>query len=434
MEKINRTVVRNERYTKSGIAIRERHNERKNECYSNPDVLLEYSGNNVVFKRCEAETYACQFDRMVEGGIISTRGLKAEAYVFDELVFDVNTEYFEQHGGYEYAKDFYAEAYKLAMEIVGGEQYVVSAVMHADERNREASERLGKDVFHYHLHVVYIPVVEKQIKWSKRCKDPALIGTVKETIVQVSHSKKWPMMPKVDADGKVVLKKNGSPQLISSYSLLQTKFYEHMKSAGFEDFERGIEGSTAEHLNVLDYKIQQDTKAVQGLEQQLLNLNAQVKETTGKRDSLQRQAAQVESDIEEISAIRSQVEEIESRTKTKGLLQKKIELSLEDFQTLKMMALDAAKLQSENRGMWFQMDQIKKAKQELQWECKRLREQLFEVKEQAGDYLRILHWAPELTLKMMEELNKALERQMKDKENESPKKYHGKKRENEQIR
>ena len=50
--------------------------------------------------------------------------------------------------------------------------------MHADERNREASDRLGRNVFHYHLHVVYLPVVEKQIRWSKRCKDPALRGTV----------------------------------------------------------------------------------------------------------------------------------------------------------------------------------------------------------------------------------------------------------------
>ena len=87
-------------------------------------------------------------------------------------MFDVNTDYFETHGGYEYAKQFYAEVYELAKKIAGGEQYIISAVMHADERNREASDRLGRDVFHYHLHVVYLPVVEKQIRWSKRCKDP----------------------------------------------------------------------------------------------------------------------------------------------------------------------------------------------------------------------------------------------------------------------
>ncbi len=107
--------MRNERYRKNAISVRERHNERKNEVYSNPDVLLEYSRNNVTFKPCEVATYAQQFDRMVEEGVISTRGLKPDAYVFDELVFDVNTDYFESHGGYEYAVR--QDAYKLDQRI-----------------------------------------------------------------------------------------------------------------------------------------------------------------------------------------------------------------------------------------------------------------------------------------------------------------------------
>ena len=51
------------------------------------------------------------------------------------------------------------------------------------------TEALGREVYHYHLHVVYVSVVEKQILWSKRCKDKALVGTVKETVMQVSRSK-----------------------------------------------------------------------------------------------------------------------------------------------------------------------------------------------------------------------------------------------------
>lgn len=270
--------MRNERYRKNAISVRERHNERKNEVYSNPDVLLEYSRNNVTFKPCEAATYAQQFDRMVEEGVVSTRGLKPDAYVFDELVFDVNTDYFESHGGYEYAKQFYAEVYELAKEIAGGEQYIISAVMHADERNREASDRLGRNVFHYHLHVVYLPVVEKQIRWSKRCKDPALRGTVRETIMQVSHSKKWPMVPMTDEQGQPVLKKNGKPRLVSSYSLLQTQFFEHMRQAGFTDFERGVQGSDAEHLEVLEYKVQKDRQTVAELSDQTKQLQGQRKE------------------------------------------------------------------------------------------------------------------------------------------------------------
>ena len=33
------------------------------------------------------------------------------------------------------------------------------------------AEALGREVYHYHLHVVYVPVVEKQILWSKRSSE-----------------------------------------------------------------------------------------------------------------------------------------------------------------------------------------------------------------------------------------------------------------------
>lgn len=62
--------MRNERYRKNAISVRERHNERKNEVYSNPDVLLEYSHNNVTFKACEAATYV-----MIKGMLIAAQQL-----------------------------------------------------------------------------------------------------------------------------------------------------------------------------------------------------------------------------------------------------------------------------------------------------------------------------------------------------------------------
>ena len=176
MAKTDRCIVRNEAYQKKSISIRERHNERKNQGYSNPDIVKDRAHLNVHFKTC-AGSYAETFDSMVESGAISLRGLKEDAKVFDEFVFDVNTAYFENHGGYEYAKEFFAEAYRLAVKEASGEQYILLAVLHADERNRALSENMGRDVFHYHLHVVYVPVVDKEIKWTKRCKDPALVGT-----------------------------------------------------------------------------------------------------------------------------------------------------------------------------------------------------------------------------------------------------------------
>ena len=190
------------------------------------------------------------FEQLKADGIISTRGLKDDAKTYGELIFDVNSAYFYNHGGYEFAKQFFADAYKAAVEIVGGEQYILSAVMHADERNRAMSEALGEDVFHYHLHVVYIPVVEKQILWSKRCKDKALVGTVKETIMQISSSRKWISKPTLDEDGNPVLNSKGKPILRKSYSVLQDDYFNAMRAAGYTDVERGERGSTEEHLTV----------------------------------------------------------------------------------------------------------------------------------------------------------------------------------------
>ena len=190
----HKSVVRNEGYTRAAVSHIERHNERKNENYSNIDVVLSESHNNIHFKSCEATSYLAAFDKMIKDGEISTRGLKLnnegikpESSIVAEMVFDVNTEYFEtqyeSHGytsGYDFARDFYAEAYNMAVKEVGDEKYILSAVMHADERNKGLSDKLGYDVYHYHLHVAYIPVVQKEIKWTKKCKDKSLVGKVKE--------------------------------------------------------------------------------------------------------------------------------------------------------------------------------------------------------------------------------------------------------------
>lgn len=247
-----------EKITAEGVQKNERHNERKNESYANLNVDTKRIVFNIHFKDTGALTYNEYFQKLIDEGQISTRGQKAGATIFNELVIDVNTRYFEHRGGYEYAKQFYKEAYRFACEIYG-ENNIVSAVMHADELNKAVSEELGKPVYHYHLHIVAIPTVRKEILWSKRCKDDALRGTVKEVINQVSHSKKWKnTVPLLDKNGQQVTDKYGKPVFRKSYSVLQDKLFEHMANAGLTGFERGEIGSTTENLSSLDYQIQKD--------------------------------------------------------------------------------------------------------------------------------------------------------------------------------
>ncbi len=257
--KQNYSVARVVTHNRDDIGKFERHIERKNDNYANMNVDLSQSHRNIQFKICDC-TYNDKLNEMVERKQISLRGLKADAKVYDEMIFDVNTEYFESHGGYEFARKFYEQAFHFAEKEMGSE-YILSAVMHADEINLAASDKYGYPVYHYHLHIVALPVVQKEIKWSKRCKDKALVETVKEVVNQVSHSKKWKSEQIVDEKGNKIL--------VPSYSLLQDKFFEYMQDAGFDDFVRGEKGSTRENLSVLQYQISKDEERLKDIQKKI---------------------------------------------------------------------------------------------------------------------------------------------------------------------
>ena len=297
---IHRTSARNAKLADADVSKTQGHNEREKESYSNQDIVPERTPMNVHFK-IPAAGYTEMFDQMVADGTISTRGLKADAEKFGELIFDVNSAYFYNNGGYDFAKQFYAEAYKSAIEIVGGEQYILSAVMHADERNRAMSEALGQDVYHYHLHVVYIPVVEKEIRWSKRCKDESLRGTVKERIMQVSMSKKWDSKPALDEHGQELRSKSGKPVLKKSYSVLQDDFFIHMRTAGYTDIERGERGSSEEHLTVTQFKVEREQERLADLTEQTQQKEAEAAALDKKIEKTRQKKVDIES-IDKIEA------------------------------------------------------------------------------------------------------------------------------------
>lgn len=297
---VDRISARNVNLSGTKIGNAQRHNEREKESYTNPDIVQERSVFNIHFKT-PTEDYEKTFAQMEADKVISTRGLKDDANLYGELIFDVNSAYFHNHGGYEFAKQFYADAYRAAVEIVGGEQYILSAVMHADERNRAMSEALGKDVFHYHMHVVYIPVVEKQILWSKRCKDPSLVGTVKETIMQVSSSKKWLSKPALDDAGNPILQQNGKPVLRKSYSVLQDDLFNLMRAAGYNDVERGKRGSSEEHLTVTQFKVEQEQRRLKELDMAKTEAQAEIVHLQEEKADTQNETNEAKARLDDLA-------------------------------------------------------------------------------------------------------------------------------------
>ena len=137
-----------------------------------------------------------------------------------------------------------------------------------------------------------IPTVRKEIRWSKRCKDEALRGTVKEVINQVSHSKKWESkVPELDENGQVVRNEKGKTVFRKSYSVLQDKLFEHLTAAGFTGFERGELGSTAENLKSLDFQIEKDKERLAQTEQKVNKAKKELAEIRGEVRTKQKVAA-----------------------------------------------------------------------------------------------------------------------------------------------
>ena len=77
---IHRTTARNARMKDADIDNAQQHNEREKESYVNQDIVPERTRLNIHFKKPTAG-YAEIFEQMKEDGIISTRGLKEDAFL-----------------------------------------------------------------------------------------------------------------------------------------------------------------------------------------------------------------------------------------------------------------------------------------------------------------------------------------------------------------
>ena len=76
---IDRINARNMRLTETKIGNTQQHNEREKDSYVNQDIVLERTPLNVHFKTPSAG-YREIFAQMEADGVISTRGIKEDAF------------------------------------------------------------------------------------------------------------------------------------------------------------------------------------------------------------------------------------------------------------------------------------------------------------------------------------------------------------------
>ena len=247
----------------------------------------------------------------------------------------------------------------------------------------------------YHLHVVYVPVVEKQILWSKRCKDKALVGTVKETVMQVSRSKKWASKPLLDDAGKPVLQKNGKPVLKKSYSVLQDDFFNYMRNAGYTDVERGERGSTEEHLTVTQFKVQREQERLDSLTFQIDQKEQSLAQTNAVLSKKERELAAVQkkSTLTKDALIHAQ----DVANLGKKTLLGNYSLTEEEFSQLKDQAAHGFIVDVENRQL---KQQLSAAQQDsIKWQTR-----YRDLRNEVQPYLDAMRHAPERVRNFFENL------------------------------
>ena len=220
----------------NAVPLVERHNERRNKNYSNKDIDPSRTYMNYHLKEPREDSYEKEFYRIKQEydlkGNLRLTG-KKQSTVLCEFMITSDKQFFDRLGE-ERTRNFFRDAYRFVMHMVGGEQFVVSAVVHMDEKTP-------------HMHVTFIPTVAGKDRKGTPCR-------------RVNASEFW--------KGR------------DSYSRLQDEYYSWITSCGYT-LERGTKGSTAEHLSVEEYKVKKTEEQLAELQEQVAEVRA-VDEITAK--------------------------------------------------------------------------------------------------------------------------------------------------------
>ena len=200
-------IIRNTKYKRENLKGIFRHNERKNQNYSNKNIDKEKSYLNYALKSSKY-SYEKEFDRIRKEYDLKGQ-IKTVSNIACEYIITSDKQFFEEIGQEE-TKRYFETAYNFVSEYKNlGEKYIMSANVHMDEETP-------------HMHLVFLPVVHTQ---DKKGND----------IDKLACSEFWKER--------------------DSYRRLQNSFYDYMTSHNFK-LDRGvpIEESGRKHLDLKDYK------------------------------------------------------------------------------------------------------------------------------------------------------------------------------------
>ena len=200
-------IIRNTKYKRENLKGIFRHNERRNQNYSNKNIDKEKSYLNYALKSPKY-SYEKEFDRIRKEYDLKGQ-IKTVSNIACEYIITSDKQFFEEIDQEE-TKRYFETAYQFVAEYKDlGEQYILSAQVHNDEETP-------------HLRLIFLPVVHKKDKNGNN-------------IDKLACSEFWKEK--------------------DSYRRLQNAFYDYMVSHNFK-LERGLpkEETNRQHLDLKEFK------------------------------------------------------------------------------------------------------------------------------------------------------------------------------------
>lgn len=277
-------IMRMEKRNAGNIVGMFKHNERKNENYSNEDINRELSSQN--YQLIECDSYKEKINQEIKERYKVNKSIRKDAVLCVETVFTSDKEFFDKLTP-EQERLYFEKSVEFLKEQFG-EKNIIFATVHKDETTP-------------HLHAGFIPMTD---------------------------------------DGRLSYKNfvNSKYDLIK----LQDKYFEKMVEF-FPELERGQNSkeTKARHLANQEYKIQQKEKA---MELQLEQINKNAMELEEKKKKLEAKKERLKTEDEKLYDIEKIMECVKEN---KGFFNGKVTVTMEKhlYQSLLRYARDGEYLE-----------------------------------------------------------------------------------------
>ena len=275
-------IMRMEKRNAGNIVGMFKHNERKNENYSNEDINRELSSQN--YQLIECDSYKEKINQEIKERYKVNKSIRKDAVLCVETVFTSDKDFFDKLTP-EQERLYFEKSVEFLKEQFG-EKNIIFATVHKDETTP-------------HLHAGFIPMTD---------------------------------------DGRLSYKNfvNSKYDLIK----LQDKYFEKMVEF-FPELERGQNSkeTKARHLANQEYKIQQKEKA---MELQLEQINKNAMELEEKKKKLEAKKERLKTEDEKLYDIEKIMECVKEN---KGFFNGKVTVTMEKhlYQSLLRYARDGEK-------------------------------------------------------------------------------------------